>query len=220
MTKRLDPHSCEVCGAATVAWFHPKTAVRYDACPSCDHIRRDPSLDPSPPEEKEQYDLHENSPDNQGYVRFLRRFADRSLRPFLKNGHVLDLGSGPTPVFSGILSSEYGYEVTSYDPIYHKNPRAFDQTYDAVIMSEVIEHVHDIQALLERLGQILRPGGILAVMTLFRPESKDDFFTWWYIRDETHVRFFNRNTFQTIAGRHGYDILDCDGTRKITLRKT
>ena len=108
MTKRLERRACEICGRATVAWFHPKTSVRYDVCPSCDHIRRDPSLDPTPGEEKSQYDLHENSPDNEGYVRFLKRFADCSLHPFLPEGRVLDLGSGPAPVFTEILGSEYG----------------------------------------------------------------------------------------------------------------
>lgn len=219
MMTKPDEHVCEICQHATRIWQHPKTKTTYFACPRCEHIRRDPTNDPSFEEEKTTYDFHENTLENNGYVRFLDDFAKRSLIPYVDDGHVLDLGSGPNPVFAHMLKEVYHYNVSIYDPIYADDDSVLQKIYDAVTMVEVIEHIHDIDGLFRIFDHVLRKDSILAVMTLFRPETKEDFFKWWYIRDHTHVRFFNRRTFEEIAAIHGYDILDCDGKRKITLRK-
>ena len=219
MMTKPNGHVCEICHHATHRWQHPKTKTTFYVCPHCEHIRRDPTNDPSCEEEKTIYDFHKNTLENKGYVRFLNDFATRSLIPYVNEGHVLDLGSGPNPVFAHLLKEVHHYNVSIYDPIYADDDTVFQRSYDAVTMSETIEHIHHIDLLFNMLNDVLREGSVLAVMTLFRPKTKEDFFKWWYIRDETHVRFFNRRTFEEIATIHGYDILDCDGKRKITLRK-
>jgi hypothetical protein len=64
---------------------------------------------------------------------------------------------------------------------------------------------------------MLRPGGILAVMTSLWNE-RTDFASWYYRLDPTHVVFFHEETFRRLAGDLG---LACDFPAKniILLQK-
>ncbi len=52
---------------------------------------------------------------------------------------------------------------------------------------------------------MLRPGGILAVMTCFQTEDAR-FAGWHYRRDPTHIAFYRRATFAWLARRHGWTL--------------
>ena len=60
----------------------------------------------------------------------------------------------------------------------------------------MIEHLHDPMSELARLWALLKPDGVLGLMTAFRVE---DFAGWYYKRDLTHIRFFTPDTFAWIA---------------------
>ena len=50
------------------------------------------------------------------------------------------------------------------------------------------------------IGGVLNPGGWLGVMTKW-VGSHDDFVSWRYIRDPTHVAFYSPRTLRWIAER-------------------
>ena len=57
----------------------------------------------------------------------------------------------------------------------------------------------------ERLDELLRPGGWLAVMTTMRDDTRD-FAGWWYVRDFTHVCFYRPRTMEWIARAHAWQL--------------
>ncbi len=85
-----------------------------------------------------------------------------------------------------------------YDYFYANNVSIFKNSYDFITTSEVVEHLHQPQQELERLWSILKPGGLLGIMTK-RVHNREAFMTWHYKNDLTHVCFFSEATFQWLA---------------------
>lgn len=91
----------------------------------------------------------------------------RALLP--ENTLVLDAGAGKKPyqkIFDGL-----SYQSTDMPGGFYKEPHDFecflhdipkpDNTYDCVVLSQVLEHVPDPLAVLKELCRILKPGGKL-----------------------------------------------------------
>lgn len=155
--------------------------------------------------EKDKYDNHQNSIENVGYCQFLDRLLI-PMQSYLQDGSKgLDFGSGPGPTLS-ILMKQRGYDISIYDYFYENNPKVFEKRYDFITSTEVIEHLHDLRAELDRLWDHIEKGGVLGLMSAFIP--KDQLFNkWYYIRDLTHVRFFSRESFEWLAHEWGVEVL-------------
>jgi len=80
-----------------------------------------------------------------------------------------------------------------------------DDSFDAVICSEVLEHVPDYEAVLEEIRRVLRPGGLLAVSV---PRFLPEWICWRLSRDYHqveggHIRIFRSRTLrQAVEARH------------------
>ena len=61
----------------------------------------------------------------------------------------------------------------------------------------------DVTALLEGVHGLLRPGGLLGIMTTFQTDDAR-FAGWHYRRDPTHVVFYRESTLAFIAERMGW----------------
>jgi 2-polyprenyl-3-methyl-5-hydroxy-6-metoxy-1,4-benzoquinol methylase len=151
-------------------------------------------------------------------VRFLSGVIDDGIGKYLETGHVLDFGSGPTPVLAELLRRR-GYEVSLYDLFYHDDPSVFDGTYDGIVSTEVVEHLADPIGTLRRLSGCLESGGYLSLMTLFAPEDKAVFLDWHYRRDPTHIAFFHLKTLARFEALFNLRLIDHDGKRVATFRK-
>lgn len=76
-------------------------------------------------------------------------------------------------------------------PIHNANIYALpyaDETFDAVIYSEVLEHVEDDQQALREAYRVLKPGGVLAITV---PHA--DYPFWWDPINKTLEFLFNRH---------------------------
>jgi hypothetical protein len=78
------------------------------------------------------------------------------------------------------------------------NRAALETTYDLITASEVVERLSAPGAELQRLWGLLRPGGILGVMTK-RVRDPVAFAAWHYKADPTHISFFSRESFEFLG---------------------
>lgn len=173
---------------------------RFLRCASCELIFVPPEDQPTALEEQARYALHQNDPADARYRRFLAPLAEAVLHATPQGAAGLDFGCGPGPALAAMLS-EAGRSTTLYDPFYAPDASVWSRTYDFIVAAEVFEHLHRPRFELDRLLSVLRPGGVLGVMTGFAPSTAVEFAQWHYVRDPTHVCFFNRRTFAYIATR-------------------
>lgn len=154
--------------------------------------------------EKNRYDLHQNSPEDQGYRRFLSRIFIPMQKCLTPDSCGLDFGSGPQPTLS-LMFEEAGHSMTIFDYFYEHVPSVFEKQYDFITATEVIEHLHNPREELERLWACLKKGGRLGIMTKLVPDNINAFSCWHYKNDATHVCFFSQTTFQWLAIRWDAD---------------
>lgn len=189
---------CIICGSPTRELIDPELkkprVVVYDVCGFCEFIRKRPDYHVSPTEEKTLYTHHNNTIENTGYVNMFKRFIAAAIDPFITKGKGLEFGSGPGPVLYELLK-EKGFTMSHYDPYFHKDETVFQSTYDLITSTEVFEHLSDPMEVLTTLTGLLNPGGFLAIMTSFHKHDDDDFLSWWYRRDPTHIAFYTEETF-------------------------
>ena len=187
--------TCALCKSEDTVLFHKSENREYHHCLVCDVVFVPSSFFVSTQDEKAKYDNHKNTPEDKGYCDFLDKLLV-PLQGYLKEGDKgLDFGSGPGPTLS-VLMQKRGYAMDIYDIFYHDSLEVFEKQYDFITSTEVIEHLHSPLAEIEKLWSCLKAGGALGLMTAFRVE---DFSTWYYKRDMTHIIFFTPATFAWIA---------------------
>jgi len=195
---------CPVCASADHRFYWEDQWREYLRCDTCGLVFVPPSYHLSAAEEKRRYDLHENSPADEGYVRFLKKLFDPVVERLAPGAKGLDFGSGPTPVLAEMFR-QAGFVMTLYDVFYAPDAAALEKTYGFITVCETAEHLHQPGRDLTRLYGLLNPGGILAVMT--KPlVPAAEFATWHYRKDETHVCFFAPQTFQWLARKWGAEL--------------
>ncbi|MDF2179741.1 class I SAM-dependent methyltransferase [Aliiglaciecola sp. CAU 1673] len=153
-------------------------------------------------EEKRLYDLHVNHPGDEGYLRFLSRLVSPLQARLGDQSHGLDFGCGPCPVLAMELET-HGHKVAYFDPFYFPDHRLLETQYDFITCTEAIEHFFAPGRVWQQWLAMLRPMGLLAIMTK-RVISLERFQSWHYKNDPTHVCFFSENTFTWLA--QSYDL--------------
>jgi hypothetical protein len=171
----------------------------YIRCDVCSLVFVPPQYLLNPDDEKARYDTHKNSEDNPGYMEFLAQMSDPLLTLLSEKSSGLDFGCGPGPCLSKHFERQ-GHTVDLYDVFYEDNQDVFNKTYDFVTTTEVVEHLYQPGEVLDRVWNLVKPGGYLGVMTQPIPENFD---TWWYKKDNTHVSFFHTKTFEYLMKKWG-----------------
>lgn len=211
--------SCKICHHDTKSYQNTLSPSLYHYCPRCECIALDGAFTVSASQEKHQYDQHNNSLENEGYVQMFEDFLDYFWEELEhKTPKALDFGSGPTPVLS-VLMQRRGANVTCYDKFYHPDKDFKTHRFTLITSTEVFEHLDNPLQTLMVLTEHLASGGHIALMTLFHDNNMDHFWTWWYRRDPTHITFFTPKTIEVLADFCGLDLIKTDGKRIAVLKK-
>ncbi len=188
---------CRLCTKAGAELFCRDGRRHYYRCKQCLLVFVPPMQLLSAVAEKAEYDLHQNDPDDPGYRRFLGRLFEPLQARLPPSSHGLDFGCGPASALP-VMLAEAGHSVALYDRFYAPDRAVLQRRYDFITATEVVEHLHRPGAELRQLWALLRPGGVLALMTKLVVDG-EAFARWHYKNDPTHVVFFSRETFAWLA---------------------
>ncbi len=195
---------CPLCLGRNSTHFSNIAEKTYFRCGNCALTFLSPEHRLDPESERSRYLLHENNSDDPRYRDFLNRLAEPLVNLLPRGAAGLDYGSGPGPTLS-VMLKEQGFPMSHYDPFFAPDPTPLEGLYDFITCTETIEHFFNPGSELNRLDGILKPGGILAVMTEML-DSDDRFGGWHYHREPTHVCFFKRQTMDWIALHQGWAV--------------
>lgn len=203
----LHPNMCPLC-YGDACFFLSEDQREYWRCPNCRLIFVPPDFFLPRQEEIERYLQHENSLENEGYVKMFREKIDIVKAVCPKIRKVLDYGCGYEPVLKTLLSRE-GYLVDGYDLNFF--PQCdFQPGYDLIISVETFEHFKEPGKEIDKLVSLLSASRYIAVMTRFYPGEKklvSEFKNWYYKRDPSHIAFYSPETFSWIAEAKGFKIV-------------
>jgi len=80
-----------------------------------------------------------------------------------------------------------------------------DNTFDFIFSKSVIEHVFNTDNFISEVYRVLKPGGVVVIMT---PDWVSCMDVFW--DDYTHVRAFSRKSLRDAFIIHGFDKVDCE----------
>jgi len=142
-------------------------------------------------EEAASYDAMDHSEPNRAFV---ARLAELGAR-----GRMLDLGTGPAHIPVLVCRRDPAARVVGVDlaehmlrvgrqriareglsgriELCHMDAKALDfpdASFDAVFSNTILHHIPDPRPFLREARRVLRPGGVLLIRDLFRPESMEE----------------------------------------------
>lgn len=165
-------------------------------------------------------------------VRFGARMRVRSLIGDLPTGSkVLDVGCGRGVMLRALLDlghEAHGVEIAP-EAASGADPRAQiriapelseagydDNTFDAVILWHVLEHLPQPDKTLNEISRILRPGGrlVLAVPNFASWQSRYSAQDWFHLDLPRHLYHFTPDTIQRLLACSGFQ---CDSVRHLAM---
>lgn len=189
--------NCPLCDDTQVNHFFEDQRRSYMRCGVCSLVFVPKIFHLSKFDEKREYDLHQNSVQDEGYRRFLGRVSEPLLLRLSEVSKGLDFGCGPGPTLSQMIEAA-GHHMDIYDPYYSPDRSFKTKRYDFITATEVLEHLAEPGSELNQLWSLLNSSGWLAIMTK-RVMSLEAFANWHYKNDPTHISFFSESTFDFLA---------------------
>jgi len=210
--------NCLICGSATTNLIDSQIRVTHSHCNNCGFIYKNKEFHLSLDIEHENYKMHNNTFESEGYVQIFVNLLNDYIKPLNIKGKVLEFGSGPGPVLKELLLRE-GYDVFDFDPFFNKNLKYLKYKYELITSTEVVEHFVEPMKEFKHLSSLLEKGGYLLLMTRLRTMDTEEFLNWWYRRDLTHIAFYTIKSFEEVGKRFGLEIVNTNNVNIIIFKK-
>ena len=194
--------ACPLCAHMQTAHFFSDRRRDFFQCSNCSLVFVPKSFHLSADDERAEYMLHQNSPQDQGYRQFLSRLWQPMVERLPENKadiRGLDFGCGPGPTLS-VMFEELGVRMSVYDKFFADDKGVLSGEYNFVTSTEVVEHLSEPLPILDQMWSLTKPGGMLGVMTKLVRDQKA-FSGWHYKNDQTHVVFYSKRTLEWLAAR-------------------
>ncbi len=218
-----EPTTCPICSAASVRIQFPLRGHDICRCLVCDHLWAHGGVTV---DYAHGASLLEHFKSVEGVHRALMRKNLRFLKRYLTpGGRILDFGCGSG--FFVLEARRQGYDAVGLDVAEWVKEAAAHwglpldvcrledapyrrQSFDAVISIVSFEHLAEPAEVLPRLAELLRPGGILAILSI--PHSRGLPWRllekrWWDLDPPSHLHFFSRRSIRALLERNGLRVL-------------
>ncbi len=195
---------CPVCHSNDTKIFTKIGSKKYWECLFCFAKFLDSCHFLSKQDEYAHYCTHQNEIYDPQYRKFLSKLSVPLKRSLTNHKVGLDYGCGPGPALASMLEED-GYQMHKYDPFFFPNEKIFSTQFDFITCTETVEHFYNPKSVFIIFDKILKPAGIIAIMTNFLKKDLN-FENWYYRQDPTHVVFYSINTFKTIALERDWEV--------------
>lgn len=156
--------------------------------------------------------------------RFVRQFRlrrARRLSRWVSPGRALDIGCGRGWTLAALR--ELGWQVQGvelnadaarhaqevlkldvslggFEPLHHE-----PESFDAVVLWHVLEHLRDPVATLSGIARLLKPGGVLALAVPNRAswQARLTHYAWFHVDLPRHLWHFSPDDLRGLCDRHG-----------------
>lgn len=207
---------CEVCGGAVLDWRLRGGGV-LQRCSVCRHVLRDLAACPAGMRE-----LGYGGDPGLDAIRL--RLTARRLRDLVPGGRsVFEIGYGSGALLRRFLDEGWSVggvdagqlEIGTDPEVVRRGALVrgeletapIDGRYDLVVGIHVLEHLRDPDEGLRKAYELLRPGGVLALITPTADSSGAEWFgaAWWLLEDPTHLRFFSPESARRALAAAGFE---------------
>jgi hypothetical protein len=206
---------CPLC-ADVANHFYTHQHREFYYCSTCFSVFLDTKNYMTKTDEKKHYEFHNNDINNKGYQQFVSPIVNIVLNDFTPKHFGLDFGSGTNSVIVKLLKDN-SYNIVEYDPFFSNQPKVLEKQYDYITCCEVIEHFHHPFEEFKKLYHLLKPGAKLICMTDFFSETQN-FSTWYYKNDHSHVFFYHLKTMEWITKNCGFSSYTIEGRVTVFVR--
>lgn len=226
---------CPVCGARDGRQYRPGMVPAMMRCPACGLLWRPGIADAPPSDETYEEGYYEWWRELPGAIAARRATFHRLLallERYVTPGRLLDVGSALGLLLE--VARERGWEVTGVEVSRHavalargrlgagvvhlgrlEDAPLAEASFDAITLTDVLEHLPDPVASLRRCRELLAPGGRLLITTPAVGCASERLMGrgWFQFKDE-HTRLFTPRALRSALERAGLELEATGAVRK------